>query len=61
MATFRVVTGGEGRSLVRRVVWYVERRTDDGHLGIVGLLYEKKGDAEAVAKNLNDQEPDSYA
>jgi hypothetical protein len=38
-------------------VWYIERRTDDGHLEIAGLLYEEKVDAEAVSKKLNDEEP----
>ena len=61
MVNFRVVTGSETRPLGRQVVWYVERRSDDGHLGIVGLLYEKKADAEAVSKKLNDEEPDFYA
>lgn len=56
MARFRVVAGGEARSLGRQAVWYVERRTDDGRLGIVGGLYEKKADADAAAKKLNVEE-----
>lgn len=59
MVNFRVVKGGEVHPLGRRVVWYVERRNDDGRLGIVGRLYEKKADADAVSKKLNDDEPDS--
>lgn len=59
MVYFRVVTGDEACPLGRQVVWYVERRTDDGHLGIVGCLYEKKADADAVSKKLNDEQPDS--
>ncbi len=56
MMNFRVVTGCETRTLARHAVWYVERRTDDGHLGIVGLVYEKRTDAEAVSKKLNEEE-----
>ena len=60
MVTFRVVTSGEARPLGRQVIWYVERRTNDGHLGIVGLLYENRADADAASKKLNDEEPDPF-
>lgn len=59
MVNFRVVTGGEQRPLGRQAVWYIERRADDGHLGIVGRLYEKKADADSVSKKLNDEESNS--
>lgn len=59
MAKFRVVAGGEPRPLGRETVWYVERRADDGYLGIVGSLYEKKTDADAVSARLNNEQPGS--
>jgi hypothetical protein len=59
IVNFRVVTGGEDRPSGRRDVWYVERRADDGRLGIVGCLYERKADADAVSKRLNDEQPNS--
>jgi hypothetical protein len=61
MVNFRVVTSGEARTLGRRTVWYVERRADDGHLGIVGLLFAEKADADATARKLNDKELDRCA
>ena len=59
MVTFRVVKGAEARPLGRQAVWYVECRADDGHLGIVGRPYEKKADADAVSRKLNDEQPNS--